>query len=176
MTSLVEQLQSAHQITTNGQINLSSDAICQISQHQTSSQTERGIYRAALGWTHSLVDEDGELEEFVSGIPGLCESEALATYNKVNDPGRTIRAVLADLPGPTSFHAPLPWSIIRLAQRAITSNLSEPIGPQRIKACLEALYYIPGATRDLLAPYAAGKYYFFGDYTAPELHRVAGDY
>jgi hypothetical protein len=57
------------------------------------------------------------------------------------------------------FHALLPWSIIRLAQRAITSNLSEPIRRQRFKACLKALYYIPGAIRDLLAPYAAGKQY-----------------
>ncbi|KAN0132401.1 hypothetical protein V8E53_009827 [Lactarius tabidus] len=131
------------------------------SQFENSAKrTSMDIYRSALGWTLSLVDEDRELEEFISGIPGLRESEALAPYNNGNDPRRTIRAVLAVLPGPTSFHAPLPWSIIRLAQRAITSNLSEPIGPQRIKACLKALYYIPGATRDLLAPYAAGKYYF----------------
>jgi hypothetical protein len=89
----------------------------------------------------------------------LSESEALALYNSGNDLRRTIRAALAVSPGPTSFHAPLPWSIIHLAQRAIMSNLSEPIGSQRIKAYLKVLYYIPGAIRDLVAPYAAGKYY-----------------
>ena len=127
----------------------------------SAKRTSMDIYRAALSWTLSLIDEDRELEEFVSGIPGLRESEALAPYNDVKDPRRTIRAVLAVLPGPTSFHAPLPlpWSIVRLADRAIASNLSEPIGPQRIKSCLRALYYIPGAIRDLLAPYAAKKFY-----------------
>ena len=117
------------------------------------------IYRAALSWTLNLLDEDRELEEFVSGIPGLRESDALAPFNNGNDPQCTIRGVLAVLPGPSSFRAPLPWSIIRLAQRAITSNLSEPIRQERFKACLKALYYIPGAIRDLLAPYAAGKQY-----------------
>ena len=125
----------------------------------SAKRTSMDMYRAALSWTLSLIDEDSELEEFISGIPGLRESEALAPYNNGNDPRRTIRTVLAVLPGPTSFHVPLPWSIIRLADRAITSNLSEPIGPQRIKASLRALYYIPGAIRDLLAPYAAGKFY-----------------
>ena len=117
------------------------------------------IYQRALGWTLNLLDEDRELEEFVSGIPGLGESKALAPYDNDNDPQHTIRTILAVLPGPTSFHEPFPWSIIHLAHRAITSDLSKPIRQQRIKACLKALYYIPGAIRDLLSPYAAGKYY-----------------
>ena len=121
--------------------------------------TSMDIYRKALLWMLSLLDEDSELEEFVSGIPGLCESKALASCDSDNDPQGTIGAVLAILPGPTSFHAPFSWSIIHLADRAITSDLSEPIRRQRIKACLKALYYIPGAIRDLLAPYAAGKHY-----------------
>lgn len=131
-----------------------------LSQFENSAKgPSMDIYRSALGWTLSLLDEDHELEQFISGIPGLRDSEALAPYEYANDPRRNIRAVLAVLPGPTSFHAPLPWSIIFLAQRPIMSNLSEPIGPQRIKACLRALHYIPGAIRDLLAPYAAKKYY-----------------
>ena len=131
-----------------------------VSKFENSARpTSMDIYRNALRWTLNLLDEDRELEEFVSGIPGLRESEALAPYDNDNDPQHTIRAVLAVLPGPTSFRESFPWSIIPLAQRAITSDLSEPIRRQRIKACLKALYYIPGAIRDLLAPYAAKKYY-----------------
>ncbi len=117
------------------------------------------IYRTALGWTLSQLDEDHELENFVAGIPGLYESGALTPPNDPDDPHPTIHTVLSVLPGPTSFNEPLPWSIIGLAQRATASNLSEPIRRKRIKACLKALYYIPGAIRDVLAPYAAGKHY-----------------
>ena len=74
------------------------------------------LYRAALGRTLSLLDEDRELEEFVSGISGLREPEVLVPYNDHNnDPQRTIRVVLPLLPRPTSFRTPLPWNIIRLA-------------------------------------------------------------
>ncbi|KAH9016582.1 hypothetical protein EDB85DRAFT_2295129 [Lactarius pseudohatsudake] len=33
----------------------------------------------------------------------------------------------------------------------------EPVRQRRTRACLKALYYIPGAIRDILAPYAAGE-------------------
>ncbi|KAF8492556.1 hypothetical protein F5888DRAFT_890509 [Russula emetica] len=49
--------------------------------------------------------------------------------------------------------------IVQLSQRAITSGLSELVQQRRTRACLKALYYIPGAIRDVLAPYAAGTYY-----------------
>ncbi|KAI9433491.1 hypothetical protein H4582DRAFT_2060905 [Lactarius indigo] len=117
------------------------------------------IYSSALGWTLSQLDEDHELENFAAGIPGLYESGALTTSNDPDDPHPTIHTVLSVLPGPTSFNEPLPWSIIGLAQRATASDLSETLRRQRIKACLKALYYIPGAIRDVLAPYAAGKHY-----------------
>jgi hypothetical protein len=116
------------------------------------------IYRSALCRTLDLLDEDHELEEFVAGIPGLSESEALRMFDELspNDGGRV---VLAALPGPTSFHDQLPWSIVMLSHRAITSSLSEFIRRRRTQACLKALYYIPGAIRDVLAPYAAGTRY-----------------
>ncbi|KAH9026492.1 hypothetical protein EDB85DRAFT_1893361 [Lactarius pseudohatsudake] len=117
------------------------------------------IYSSALGWTLSQLDEDHELENFAAGIPGLYESGALTTSNDPDDPHPTIHTVLSVLPGPSSFNEPLPWSIIGLAQRATASDLSETLRRQRIKACLRALYYIPGAIRDMLAPYAAGKHY-----------------
>jgi hypothetical protein len=119
------------------------------------------IYRTALCRTLYLINEDHELEEFVAGIPGLSESEALRRFDPLSDPlspHNAGRAVLAVLPGPTTFHDQLPWSIVQLSQRAITSGLSEFVQQRRTQACLKALYYIPGAIRDVLAPYAAGAY------------------
>jgi hypothetical protein len=116
------------------------------------------IYRTALCWTLSLLDDDHRLEEFVAGIPGLSKSEALRELNS-NSPYHAGRMLLATLPGPTAFHEQLPWSIVQLSQRSISSGLEDSIRRRRTRACLKALYYIPGAIRDVLAPYAAGTYY-----------------
>ncbi|KAH8983801.1 hypothetical protein EDB86DRAFT_222484 [Lactarius hatsudake] len=109
------------------------------------------IYKETLTRTLHWLREDRELEEFVDGIPGLCESNALVMRNN-GVTQRSIRDVLAVLPGPTS--ASLPWSVMQLAQRAFTSKLPKSIQQRRTRACLRALYYIPGAIRDVLAPYA----------------------
>jgi Family of unknown function (DUF6535) len=116
------------------------------------------ICRSALCWTLKLLDEDHELEEFVSGIPGLSKSGALRKFDELS-PDDGVRVVLAALPGPLAFHDQLPWSIVQLSQRAITSGLSEFIRRRRTQACLKALYFIPRAIRDVLAPYAARSYY-----------------
>ncbi len=130
-----------------------------ISTHEGSAKRfSLDIYRTALCRTLNLIDEDHELEEFVAGIPGLSESEALRRFDPLS-PHNAGRVVLAALPGPTTFHEQLPWSIIQLSQRVVTGGLSESAQQQRTKACLKALYYIPGAIRDALAPYAAGTYY-----------------
>jgi len=109
-------------------------------------------------FSQGMIDEDHELEEFVAGIPGLSESEALRKFDPLS-PHNAGRVVLAALPGPTTFHEQLSWSIVQLSQRAITSGLSEFVQQRRTQACLKALYYIPGAIHDVLAPYAAGTYY-----------------
>ena len=116
------------------------------------------MYKNLLVRTLHWLNEDHELEEFVAGIPGLYESEAVAAHDN-GDTRRTIHHVLAVLPGPTSFHAPLPWCIIKLSQRAIASNLLSTIKNRRIMTCLKSLYYIPGAIHDVLASYAAGKHH-----------------
>ncbi|KAH9037337.1 hypothetical protein EDB84DRAFT_1577617, partial [Lactarius hengduanensis] len=116
-------------------------------------------YRSALGWMLGQLDDDYELEEFVVEIPGLYNSEALVSRNDSDDPQNTIHAVLAVLPGPTSFDAPLPWSIIQLAQRAITHGIPESVRRRRTMASLRALYHIPGAIRDVLSPYASTELY-----------------
>ena len=94
----------------------------------------------------------------MSGIPGLNESEALRKFDPL-PPHKTGRVILAALPGPATFHEQLPWSIVQLSQRAMTSDLSGYVQQRRTQACLKALYYVPGAIRDILAPYAAGEYH-----------------
>ena len=147
----------------------SEDVISRLSNLATqSSKFSMDIYKTALTWTLDQLDQDLELEKFVAGIPGLYESEIFSKVgadsddNGRDDIQRTldnIRPVLADLPRPRGFDAPLPWSIIRLARRSITSDLSKPIQQKRTQACLRALYFIPGAIRDVLAVYAAKKYH-----------------
>ena len=115
-------------------------------------------YTETLTWTLNQLDKDHELTEFVAGIPGLYESKVFFSLDNT-DGLRNIRPVLAVLPGPKSFDAPLPWSIIWLAKRAIAGELPKPIQQKRTRACLKALYYIPGAIHDLLASFAARKHY-----------------
>ncbi|KAH9169192.1 hypothetical protein EDB89DRAFT_2231477 [Lactarius sanguifluus] len=116
-------------------------------------------YKNLLARTLHWLNEDDELEDFVAGIPSLYESEAFPAHNDDNAQ-HNLRPVLADLPGLTGSHASLPWNIIQLAQRASTSRPAEFVQEQRTQFCLSALYYIPGAIRDVLAPYAADKGYY----------------
>jgi hypothetical protein len=127
------------------------------STEHISMDTNKNMLARTLHWLY----EDHELEEFVVGIPGLHESEAFTRVGTDDggDVQRNIRPVLAALPGPANSRVPLPWSIIQLVQRGITSNLSKPIQQKRTQACLRALYFIPGAIRDLFASYAAGKHF-----------------
>ena len=135
----------------------SEDVISKLASSATKSLS-MDIYKTALVWTLHQLDQDHELEDFVDGIPGLYESDAFVTPD-TSDVKRNVRPVLATLPGPPSSQEPLPWSVMRIAQRAITNKLSKPIQQRRTRACLRGLYHIPGAIRDVLAPYAARKYY-----------------
>jgi hypothetical protein len=116
------------------------------------------IFRTALCGTLNMLDEDRELDEFVAGIPGFSQSEVLGILDPLS-PNYASRSVLAALPGPASFHEQLPWSIIQLSHRAIAGGHSDVIWRRMSQVCLKALYYIPGAIRDVLAPYATGTYY-----------------
>ncbi|KAH9047082.1 hypothetical protein EDB84DRAFT_1435129 [Lactarius hengduanensis] len=114
------------------------------------------MYNRMLVRTLHWLSEDYELEEFVAGIPGLYESEA---FMHIADVEYNVRTILANLPGLTGSRESFAWNIIELAQRASTSKLPKLVQQQRIRACLMALFYIPGAIRDVLASYAAGKHY-----------------
>jgi len=151
--SMVESFRHRHK---NKAKSLSEGMISKL--ENSAKRISMDIYKKTLIRTLHWLSEDHELEEFVAGIPGLCESDALTTGDN-DDTQHTIRDVLATLPGPTSFNASLPWSIIQLAQRAFTRKLPKSVQQQRTRACLRALYHIPGAIRDVLAPYAAGKHY-----------------
>jgi hypothetical protein len=158
--SVVKSLSKRHK---NKRKSLSKGMISKL--EKSAKRISIDIYKKTFIWTLHQLDQDHELEEFIAGIPGLYESDIFSRIASDHDSGdvqrklRNIRPVLAALPGPTGSEAPLPWSIIRLAQRAIASNISKPIQLKRTQACLRALYYIPGAIRDLLASYAASKHY-----------------
>ena len=146
-----------------------------VSQLEVSAKRiSMGVYTKALAWTLHQIGKDHELEEFVAGIPDLYDSNNLVTAAEIRHVHRdiqprlvlrnarfrylarhNIRRVLADLPGPASLDAPLSWCILWLAQRAIVSKLSKSSQRKRTQICLRALYHIPGAIRDLFAPYAA---------------------
>ena len=141
----------------------SEDVISKLANSASSKSISMDRYKMAFTWTLHQLDRDQELEEFVAGIPGLYVSEAFSRVDEDGGNGddvlRKLGTALAALPGPTSSDKPLPWSIIRLAQVAITSDVPWPIQQKRTQACLRALYYIPGAIRDVLAPYAAEEYF-----------------
>ncbi|KAH9059652.1 hypothetical protein EDB87DRAFT_1831967 [Lactarius vividus] len=117
-----------------------------------------GVYKNLLKRTLHWLNEDHELEEFATGIPGLYESEAFPTRNDDNVQSH-IRPVLADLPGLIGSHVSLPWNIIQLAQRTSSSGLPKSDQQRRTRACLKALYHIPGAIHNVLSPYAAREQY-----------------
>ncbi|KAH9008215.1 hypothetical protein EDB83DRAFT_2457461 [Lactarius deliciosus] len=117
------------------------------------------IYKQVLEGTLQWLRDDNndeELEKFVTGIPGLFH------YISPDDKGphHPIRDVLAALPGPSSIHNSLPWGIMELAQRTVASSPTKLDKKQRTQACFRALYHIPGAIRDLLAPYAANEHLY----------------
>ncbi|KAN0132427.1 hypothetical protein V8E53_009853 [Lactarius tabidus] len=145
-----------------------------VSQLEVSAKrTSMEIYTKALTWTVHQLGKGHEFEEFVAGIPDLYESKDFVTTADIRRVERdfppryaereiqvhfaahhNIRRILAVLPGPTSFDAPLSWSILRLAHGAMLSKLPKQIQQKKIQTCLKALHHIPGAIRDVLTPYA----------------------
>jgi hypothetical protein len=145
-----------HQIHEKKAKLWSEDLVSQL--EDSAKRPSMEIYRKTLVWTIDQLDKDHNFEEFVAGIPDLYESLFFLSLDGVSLPG-TIRPVIATLPGPKIFDAPLSWCIIRFALAAVGSNLSKNDQKKRIQTSFRALYHIPGAIRDLLAPYRTEEYY-----------------
>jgi hypothetical protein len=122
-----------------------------VSQLEVSAKrTSMEIYRKTLSWTIDQLDTDHDFEEFFAGIPDLYDSLFFFSLDGVGL-SRTIRPLLAALPGPKSIRVPLAWNILWFALGAIISDLLKHNHQKRLKTCFKALYFIPGAVRDLLA-------------------------
>ena len=101
----------------------------------------------ALGWVLDRLDEEGELVQFAAGIPGF----SLSTEVKESV------SILEMVPMSTELHEDLSGNIARLLLRAFMPGLQsdskllpESVRKQRVSICLEALYYLPHAFKDLL--------------------------
>ncbi|KAN0130540.1 hypothetical protein V8E53_011626 [Lactarius tabidus] len=123
----------------------SEDMVTQL--EDSAKRTSMKIYRNTLVWTIDQLDKDHDIEEFFAGIPDLYESLFFHSLDGVC----TIRPFLAALPGPKSIQVPLAWSILWFALDAIVYDLSKYNQQKRLKTCFRALYFIPGAVRDVLA-------------------------
>ncbi|KAI9439646.1 hypothetical protein H4582DRAFT_1942063 [Lactarius indigo] len=106
-----------------------------------------------LVWTVLWLNND---QEFVARVPGLYQLEAF-THN--GDAQRNVGTIFAVLLGLMGSHEFLPWSIIQLAKRASTSKLPKQLQQRRTGVSLMALFHIPGAIRDVLAPYVVGEHH-----------------
>jgi len=116
-------------------------------------RSDNGMTARALGWTLDKMDEEGELVQFAAGIPGFSRS------TKVKD----ALSILEEAPKRSTFHQSLWRHIISLLVRSAKPGLlldskllPESVRQERIKICLEALYFLPHAIEKLLA-HAATK-------------------
>jgi len=103
----------------------------------------------ALAWTLDTIDEDHELEQFMAGVPEFYQSKALTTA----------KAILGSLSGPNGFNAMLPWKILQVVEHAADDN-HHPLDmrQRRSRACLTALYFLPGAVHDILSAFRHASY------------------
>ncbi|KAH9054991.1 hypothetical protein EDB87DRAFT_1688631 [Lactarius vividus] len=109
------------------------------------------MYKNMLVRTLHWLNDDDESEEFVAGIPGLYQSEAFTDNGNAQ---RNVCTILVALPGLMDSRESLPWNIVHLAQRTSMSKQQKLEQQRRIRACLMALFYVPGTIRSVLAPYA----------------------
>jgi len=96
----------------------------------------------ALAWTLDTLDEDHELAQFMTGVPEFYQSRALATA----------KVILGSLSGPNGFNTMLPWKILEVIGRADDGH-HHPGDEQHSRACLTALYFLPGAVHNILSAF-----------------------
>ena len=123
-----------------------------------STNMTRAVYEAAfrpnpqrdaqaLGWTLDRLDEEGELVKFAAGIPGFSRSIKV----------KETAAILEMTPAQSKLHRDLDQHITFLLIRSLRPGLlrdpkilPESVREQRVKICLEALYYLPHAIEKIL--------------------------
>ena len=108
---------------------------------------DKGVVARALGWTLDRMDEEGELVQFAAGIPGFFRS------TEVKD----AVSILEEAPNCSKSHSGLYRHITNLLIRSALPGLlpdskllSKSVRKERIKICLEALYFLPGAIKNIL--------------------------
>jgi hypothetical protein len=111
-------------------------------------KSDKGLIARALGWTLDRLDEEGELAQFAAGIPGFSHS------TEVKD---TV-SILEEAPKHSTLHRSLYRHITTLLIRSgrpglllDSKLLPESVRQERMKICLEALYFLPHAIEKLLA-------------------------
>jgi hypothetical protein len=89
------------------------------------SRLNGGIYLRALWWTYNSLVEDGELQEFFEGIPGLCNSKAVPN-------------ALRDFIKPHTKR--LGYELTEFMNRTLSSDLvSESVKQKRIVICSKVI-------------------------------------
>jgi hypothetical protein len=117
-------------------------------------KSDKGLIARALGWTLDKMDEEGELVKFAAGIPAFSRS------TEVKD----AVSILEEAPKCSKSHSGLYRHITNLLIRSAKPGflpdsklLPESVREERIKTCLEALYFLPNAIKNILRRAAEKK-------------------
>jgi hypothetical protein len=109
--------------------------------------SDKGMITRALGWTLDRLDEEGEMVQFAAGIPGF--SRSIGVKDAVS--------ILDEAPRCSTLHRSLYRDITSLLIRSAKPGLlpdskllPESVRQERVKICLQALYFLPDAMQKLL--------------------------
>ena len=107
-----------------------------------------GIDARALIWTLDKSHEESELEKFIAGIPKFTDSKA------VQDPlAVLLEATTAKKGLRPSLYRDIATLLINATEPGLLPNSKElppSVKERRIRICLEALYFLPGAIEKIL--------------------------
>ena len=111
-------------------------------------RSDKGLISRALGWTLDMLEEEGELVQFAAGIPGFSRSTEV----------EEAVSILKEAPKCSNLHRSLYRHIAELLLRSgrpgfmlESKLLPESVRQERVKICLEALYFLPHAIEKILA-------------------------
>ena len=115
--------------------------------HDEALTSDKGMIARALGWTLDRMDEEGEMVEFAAGIPGFFHSIEV----------KDAVSILEEAPKQSTLHPNLYRDITSLLIRSARPGtlpdsklLPGHVRQDRVKVCLEALYFLPHAIERLL--------------------------